>query len=167
MRWGGFATECPELAALAREWIVDPHILLLGTLRADGSPRISALECDLAGEELYIGMIWRSAKALDLLRDPRTTVHSLPPGKDNPAGDLKLYGRAVAVGAEHKRAYEKEIFQRMQWRPDEPYHCFALDLDSAGFVRFRGGGRDVWHWRAGGPLRKERLAELSDDRQPD
>lgn len=165
MRWGEFATECPELAALAREWIVDQHILLLGTLRADGSPRISALECDVAGEEFYIGMIWRSAKALDLLRDPRMTVHSLPPGKDNPAGDLKLYGRAVAVEAEHKRAYEKEIFQRLQWRPDEPYHCFALDLESAGFIRFRDGGRDVWHWRAGGPLRKERLAELSDDRQ--
>jgi Pyridoxamine 5'-phosphate oxidase len=165
MRWGGFTTECPELAALAREWIVDRHILLLGTLRADGSPRISALECDVAGEELYIGMIWRSAKALDLLRDPRMTVHSLPPGMENPAGDLKLYGRAVAVEGEHKRAYQKEIFQRLQWRPDEPYHCFALDLDSAGFVRFRDGGRDVWHWRAGGPLRKERLAELSDDRQ--
>jgi Pyridoxamine 5'-phosphate oxidase len=166
MRWSGFAAACPELAGLAREWIVERHILMLGTLRADGSPRISAVECDLAGDDLYVGMIWRSAKALDLLRDPRMTVHSVPPGKDNPDGDLKLYGRAVAVEGQHKREYQKEIFQRLQWRPDEPYHCFALDLDGAGFVRFRDEGRDVWHWRAGGSLRKERLTVVSDERQP-
>jgi hypothetical protein len=155
MRWSGFATECPDLAKMAAEWIVDRHILLLGTLRADGSPRISAVECDQTGEDLYIGMVWQSTKALDLLRDPRMTVHSLPPGKDNPAGDLKLYGRAVAMEDEHKRAYEEEIFSRLQWRPEEPYHCFALDLQSAGFVRFRQGDRDVWSWRAGGALHKE------------
>ncbi|MBX6356458.1 MAG: pyridoxamine 5'-phosphate oxidase family protein [Micromonosporaceae bacterium] len=106
MRWCDFAAECPDLAGIAQEWIVDQHILLLGTLRADGSPRISALECDLVGGDLMIGMIWRSAKARDLLRDPRMTVHSLPPGKDNPGGDLKLYGRALAVEGERKRAYE-------------------------------------------------------------
>jgi hypothetical protein len=155
MRWVEFAADCPELARIGGEWIIDRHIMLLGTVRADGSPRISAVECDLVGADLCTGMIWRSAKALDLLRDPRMTVHSLPPGKDNPAGDLKLYGRAVAVEGEHKRAYEEEIFSRLQWRPDEPYHCFALDLDSVGFVRFRGGGRDVWRWRAGRGLAKD------------
>lgn len=167
MRWSGFAAGCPELAGIAREWIVDRHILLLGTLRADGSPRISAVECDLAGDDLLVGMIWRSSKAVDLLRDPRMTVHSLPPGKDNPEGDLKLYGRALPVEGEQKRAYEREIFQRLQWRPDEPYHCFALDLESAGFVRFRDGGRDVWRWHAGRGFSKRRLAELADEPQPE
>jgi hypothetical protein len=148
MRWSDFASGCPKLAGLAQEWIIGRHIMLLGTLRADGSPRISAVECDLVEYDLCTGMIWRSAKAVDLLRDARMTVHSLPPGKDNPDGDLKLYGRAIAVEGEHKRGYEREIFARLQWAPTEPYHLFALDLDAAGFVRFRDGGRDVWRWRA-------------------
>lgn len=61
-------------------------------------------------------------------------MHSLPPGKDNPAGDLKLHGRAVAIEGAQKRAYEAELFARIQWKPADPYHCFALDLDSAGLV---------------------------------
>ena len=84
MRWAAFGRECPELGELAREWIAGRHILLLGTVRADGTPRISAVECDVVGEDLCSGMIWRSTKALDLERDPRMTVHSLPPGLSNP-----------------------------------------------------------------------------------
>lgn len=156
MRWAEFARACPELAGIAREWIADEHIMLLGTLRPDGSPRISAVECDLVGDDLCTGMIWQSAKARDLLRDPRMTVHSLPPGKDNPAGDLKLYGRAVDVPEPaRRRAYEETLYARMRWRPAEPYHLFALDIDGAGFVRFRDDGRDVWSWRPGRALRQE------------
>jgi hypothetical protein len=147
MRWRAFADACPQLAGIAREWIADRHIMLLGTLRADGSPRISAVECDLVGDEFCTGMIWQSAKALDLLRDPRMTVHSLPPGKDNPAGDLKLYGRAVAVEDDVKRAYEDVMFARLAWRPPEPYHCFALDIAEAGTVVFKNGGREIVSWR--------------------
>jgi len=113
MRWAPFSQASPELAEIAREWLADRHIMLLGTLRPDGSPRISAVECDIVGDDLCTGMIWQSAKALDLLRDPRMTVHSLPPGKDNPAGDLKLYGRAVAVDEPAtKRAYEETLYAR-------------------------------------------------------
>jgi hypothetical protein len=154
VRWRSFADDCPELAAVATEWIVDKHIMLLGTLRRDGSPRISAVECDLVGDDLCTGMIWRSVKALDLLADPRTTVHSLPPGKDNPAGDLKLYGRAVAVEGQTKRAYEEALFARISWSPPEPYHCFALDVAEAGMVVFRGGGREISSWREGRGLRR-------------
>jgi hypothetical protein len=149
VRWRAFADDCPELAAVAAEWIVDKHIMLLGTVRPDGSPRISAVECDFVGDDLCTGMIWQSVKALDLERDPRMTAHSLPPGKDNPAGDLKLYGRAVAVQGPTKRAYEQTLYARIQWSPTEPYHCFALDIAEAALVVFRDGGRTVTSWREG------------------
>lgn len=154
MRWEEFCAATPELAAVARARIAEPHVLLLGTLRADGWPRISAVECDVVGGDLCIGMVWQSTKAVDLLRDPRLTVHSLPPGRENPDGDLKLYGRAMAVEGGQKRAYEQALFDRLQWRPTEPYHCFAVDVDSAGLVVFRGTGRAVSSWRAGGPTRQ-------------
>jgi hypothetical protein len=160
MRWRQFAEAAEELAGLGVELIAEKHILLLGTLRPDGSPRISAVECDLAGDDLCIGMIWRSTKALDLLRDPRTTAHSLPAGLANPGGDLKLYGRAVPVEGEQKRAYGQTIYARLQWEPEEPYHCFALDLESAGFVKFRDGGREVISWRAGEEPRRDFRAAM-------
>ncbi len=153
MRWGEFRRACPELAARGDEWIAQRHVLLLGTLCADGGPRISAVECDVVGDDLCIGMIWRSTKALDLLRDPRLTVHSLPPGRDNPDGDLKLYGRAVAVSGADKRAYEAVLRARLDWSPSEPYHCFAVDVERAGFVRFADGAQETWSWRVGGPVR--------------
>jgi hypothetical protein len=154
MRWAAFARECPELAELARAWIVDRHILLLGTLRRDGSPRISAVECDLVGDDLCSGMIWQSTKGLDLVRDPRMTVHSLPPGLANPEGDVKLYGVAVPVEGERKREYERVLRARIDWSPTEPYHCFAYDIATAALVRFRDNGREAWHWREGSGLRK-------------
>jgi hypothetical protein len=160
MRWRAFADDCPDLAAVAAQWIVDKHIMLLGTLRADGSPRISAVECDAVGDELCTGMIWQSAKALDLMRDPRFTVHSLLPGKDNPAGDLKLYGRVAAVEGERKRAYEDVLFARIQWRPPEPYHLFSLDVAEAGMVVFRDGGRQVTSWREGRGTRSRFIRDL-------
>jgi len=154
VRWAAFARACPELAELARDWIADRHILLLGTIRPDGSPRISAVECDVVGDDLCSGMIWRSTKALDLERDPRMTVHSLPPGLSNPEGDLKLYGAAVPVGPAGRRDYERTLDARIGWSPSEPYHCFAYDIASAALVRFRDNGREAWRWREGGALRK-------------
>ena len=155
MRWASFRAACPELADLAAEWIAERHIVLLGTLRSDGSPRISAVECDVVGDDLCSGMIWQSRKAVDLVRDPRLTLHSLPPGLSNPEGDVKLYGVAVPVEGAGKRAYEAVLRERVGWSPGEPYHCFAYDITAAGLVRYRDGGRDVWRWREGRPLRQE------------
>lgn len=163
MRWDEFETACPELAAKARDRFAREQIILLGTVRPDGSARISGVECDFTDGELMTGMIWRSAKALDLLRDDRVTVHSLVPDKAHESenqGDIKLYGRAVEVSdPEQKRRYEDAIEARIDWRPPEPYHCFAFDLVRAGMVRFADDGRHVWTWRAGSALRKRVVPE--------
>jgi Pyridoxamine 5'-phosphate oxidase len=156
MRWRDFAPACPELAALVRARFEREQILLLGTLRPDGSPRISAVECDFADGDLMTGMIWRSAKALDLIRDDRVTIHSLVPDKAHESenqGDLKLYGRAVQVtDPAGKRHYEDALHARIGWRPPEPYHCFAFDIEHAGMVRFTGNNREVHSWHVGGEL---------------
>ena len=59
---------------MADERIQATGILLLGTIRADGRPRISPCEPYVVDGELLLGMMWQSKKALDLLRDRRLTL---------------------------------------------------------------------------------------------
>ena len=47
--------------------------------------------------ELQLGMMWRSRKALDLMRDARCAVHSTTCDKDGSEGDFKVYGTAEHV----------------------------------------------------------------------
>lgn len=94
-------------------------------------------------------MMWRSRKALDLLRDPRITVATPQIHHDAPYGDLKLYGRAAAVDdRERKRALEDVQEAAINWRPTEPYHAFTVDIEHAGFISF-GKDRRMLRWTAG------------------
>ncbi len=47
----------------------------IATLRADGSPRISGIECEFADGELRFGSMARARKGVDLRRDPRFALH--------------------------------------------------------------------------------------------
>ena len=93
-----------ELAARGLARFDATGLSLIGTLRRDGSPRISAVEPFIFDGELALGMMWRSMKALDLLRDPRCVVHSTISDKDGTEGEFKVYGRAVAVDDPATRA---------------------------------------------------------------
>ncbi len=161
MRFEEFAQACPELAQLGEERLRRYEVCLLGTLRRDGSPRISPCESDFVAGELLLGMMWRSRKAVDLLRDPRCVVHSAVPDKTGAAGDFKLYGRARDVqDAGLRAAYREAVYARIGWAPEEPrYHLFAVDVESAGFMDFGEGRRYGLAWRAGGELRRFPIAE--------
>jgi len=50
MPWDAFEAACPELATLARERFAKDELVMLGTIRADGSPRISPCEVDIVRE---------------------------------------------------------------------------------------------------------------------
>ena len=108
---------------------------MLGTLRLGGWPRISPCELDFVGDELLLGMMWESRKARDLLRDARCVLHSCVCNRDGTEGDFKLYGRARD---EHDpaihRAYRAAVRARIDWEPSGPFHLFAIEVESAGFV---------------------------------
>jgi hypothetical protein len=158
VRWDEFAREAPELAALGEERLRTRELCLVGTLRRNGWPRITPVEPDFVDGELMLGMMWRSPKALDLLRDPRLVVHSVVSRRDGDEGDFKLYGRAVAVDEPERRArYRATIKARIDWEPEEPrYHLFAVDVDSAGFVTFEEGSR---YWLTWDPERGPRRGD--------
>ena len=138
MRWEEFEEACPEIARLADERFRADEVAVLGTIRADGSARVSPCEVDFAAGRLLMGMMWQSHKAKDLERDRRIAVHSVPSDRMNPGGDVKLYGRAVDErDRDVREAFRDEIQRRIDWAPDEPdYHLFSLDVERAGYTKF-------------------------------
>jgi hypothetical protein len=160
MRWDEFAGACPELASLGEERLRARELCLVGTLRRNGYPRISPVEPEFVDGELMLGMMWRSPKALDLLRDPRCVVHSVVSDRMGTEGDFKLYGRALDVQDAKRRArYRATIKARIDWQPSEPnFHCFAIDVESAGFVIF-GRERYGLAWDPIGGMRRWSIAE--------
>jgi len=158
MRWDAFARACPEIGSMAESRFRTDELIMLGTLRADGSPRVSPCEVDIAAGHLFLGMMWRSHKALDLLRDPRCVVHSVTCDRMGADGDLKLYGAMADVhDPELRQAYRAAIKARIDWEPDEPgFHLFSLDVASAGFTVF-GEEHHALAWDPDGGLRRMAL----------
>ena len=75
----------------------------IATLRADGSPRISGVECEFTDGDLRFGSVAGARKGADLKRDPRFALHgpTFHPeeGKENDwPGEAKVAGRAILGG---------------------------------------------------------------------
>jgi len=148
--WAEFETGAGPLAAIARRRFEEAGLILLGTLRADGRPRISPVEPLIMEGRLYLGMMWRSMKALDLRRDDRCVVHSVVSATEGTEGDVKVYGRGVETSdpAERDR-YGAALFARIGWRPAGDFHLFVVDIEEVGYFRVEGSVHRVWHWRPG------------------
>ena len=148
MIWEDFELNAPRLAARGEEQIERTGLILLGTLRRNGWPRISHVEAYITDGHLYLGMMWQSRKAMDLLRDPRCTVHSVVSRPHGTEGEFKLYGRGVDIRDPEMRArFADAVDERIGWRPEEPeYHLFSIDVDSASFSVIQDGEwtREVW-----------------------
>lgn len=96
--WAAFEKADPDFAAAVRARFAQRPHHVLATLRRDGSPRLSGLNVDIRGGELWLGMMPGSMKAMDLRRDPRFALHSNP-GEDEtmPGGDVRVSGRALEL----------------------------------------------------------------------
>lgn len=160
MRWDAFADDCPRIADIVAHRFAEDEVVMLGTVRGDGAPRLSPCEVDIAAGRLLLGMMWQSRKAQDLLRDPRLVVHSVPQTRMNPGGDVKLRGRAIDERDPRVReAYRDALRARIDWAPDEPgFHLFSLDVQEAIFIRF-GEEPVAWRW--------DELRGLRELRHPD
>ena len=103
MTWQEFAQQDPELAALGQERLDRNGLVMVATLRKNGWPRISPVEPLFHNGQLYLGMMWRSRKALDLLRDPRCSIHNAVSDRMASEGDQGLQPRSghQKRGGEH------------------------------------------------------------------
>ena len=128
----------PDLAAALQRRFDAVGLAFLATLRRDGSPRITGIETT--------GMMPRSRKAEDLLRDPRCALHVASTDKNVKEGDAKLAGRALEVT-------DAEVKARFPAPPGE-FHLFRLDITEASFLQPAGDHLAIDVWTEAGGLRR-------------
>lgn len=149
--WGEFAERAPELARRAAELFTATGVVFVGTVRRDGSPRISPIEPLILDGELYLGMMAGSLKARDLLRDERCTIHSAVLDRTATGGEFKAHGRVVSVtdDAEYT-AYGAALAAAIGWEPpDHAYPLFTVRFASAAVIDYADDHRTVMRWRSG------------------
>jgi hypothetical protein len=151
MRWEEFEREVAGLAGVVRPRFEEPGLVLLVTLRRDGSPRLSPVEPLFWAGELWLSCMWRSTKAADLRRDDRVLVHSIVTRREGDEGDVKLRGRAVPVEDEHTMdAFAEQVRSRLGWLPAKGrFHLFRVEVDEVAVLRYEDGDQHVMQWPPG------------------
>jgi hypothetical protein len=137
-RWAEVRKEVPEFAASVQAAFERNRHMTLATVRRDGSPRISGTEIRFDDGDVLVGMMPRSRKALDLLRDSRLAIHgpTADPPEENREwiGEGKLAGRAIEVPSDD---------------PEDDSHSFRIDIDEVVFTHLNDAGDrlviESWH----------------------
>lgn len=142
--WRDLEQGAAELARLGLARLDAARLAMLGTLRRDGSPRISPVEPHIVDGRLLVGAMTWSGKAADLRRDRRYVLHSVVSGPDSGEGELKLHGLAVEAGKGLGSAAEA------WWSAHPPGNAavFSLRIRQALFVAWDidGGVMTVHQW---------------------
>lgn len=129
--WRDLELGAPEIARLGLARLHAPHVALLGTLRRDGSPRISPIETYLVEGQLLVGAMSWSRKSDDLRRDPRYVLHSAITDPDAGEGEFKVYGVAALADKDLQDAAAGAWWLAS---PPDKATVFALHIDQAVFI---------------------------------
>lgn len=145
--WRQFEDAEPDFAADVRALFDAGRHKTIATVRADGAPRISGIECEFADGRLTFGSMVGARKAADLVRNPRFALHgpTFHPvdGKEREwPGEAKIAGRANPASG---------------GRPDAA--MFVADIDEVVVTRLNPEGTKLvvtWWTTTGGLQRIER-----------
>jgi hypothetical protein len=154
MRWSAVEERQPRLAEVGRQRLLGPGVVLVVTIRRDGSPRLSPVEPFLLGGELWLSMMPSSTKARDLDRDPRVLVHSVITSRDGGEGEFKVRGTVRdETDPEVQRRYADAVARSLGWQPKPgEFRLFAVDVADITVVRYDDatGDQFVTRWPEGG-----------------
>ncbi|MBC3192847.1 pyridoxamine 5'-phosphate oxidase family protein [Pseudonocardia sp. C8] len=152
--WTEFVAGAPTISdVFRRRHSATGNLCLLGTLRADGFPRISPMEPRIFEGELWLGGMPGTRKFADLQRDPRFTLHTATVDTQVSDGDAKIWGTARDVQDRdlHQRFAEALYAEiGLDLRGQEFGYFPAADVLGASCVQIVDGHLDITVWRAGG-----------------
>lgn len=158
MSWNTFEQADPELAARALALLTSTTNCVLGTVRADGSPRLSGIDPFFFEGRLLLGSMPNSRKAADLHRDPRLALHGIPwesrkvkDGATDPGpGDVKLTGRALPITdpAEVDRIFSTYWANLGVDAPPGEGELFVVQVDAVVLISVDGQELVIERWSA-------------------
>ncbi len=152
MHWSDLVSEQPSLAQLAYEKLIKPGVLLVGTVRRDGSPRISGVEPLIMDGQLWLSMLRDSMKARDLHRDQRLVLNSIVIGLE-PAVEVKVRGVAQPE-SDHpvQERYAAAVPREIGWQPVVGrFALFSVKIDEVSYLGYdpETHGQHFAHWPSG------------------
>jgi Pyridoxamine 5'-phosphate oxidase len=152
MRWSDLSAQQPELGRMARQRLIEPGVLLIGTTRRDGAARISAVEPLVMDGQLWLSMMRSSTKAQDLRRDPRLVLNSIVLNRE---GDVEVKVRGTAEAETDHRVserYAETVDAEIGWRPVVGrFALFRIEIDDVTVVAYDSetGEQHVAQWPSG------------------
>lgn len=132
------------------------NLCLLGTIRADGFPRISPMEPHVFEGQLWLHGMPGTAKWRDLDRDPRFALHTATADPQVTEGDAKLWGTVEDVAdTDLHRRYAQWLYEATGFdlRHAAFDHFFRTDILGASALEVAGDQLDITVWREGGEER--------------
>jgi hypothetical protein len=153
------------LAARGRELIDRFGYVLVGTIRRDGTPRISPVEARVVQGQLMLVMIRDTHKARDVLRDPRLVLNTPITDPGDPGSEFKLRGRVVALeDRDLVEAAADATEAGSGWRPPPDWHYFSIEIEDVALMDWERGALTMTRWsRDGGLERLTRPAPVLDE----
>ena len=153
MKWSELEQRQPRLADVGRQRLLDPGVVLVATIRRDGTPRLSPVEPFVMDGDLWLSMLWQSTKAADLIRDPRVLVHGVVASRDGRDGEFKVRGQArTEQDSSVQGRYAAAVGRALGWKPEVgQFHLFAVDIDHVSYLRYDDatGDQFVTQWPPG------------------
>ena len=142
--WQEFATAAPELAAFGANRF-EGGVAYLGTITADGGPRVHPVTPIIGFGRLFLFMEPASPKGHDLTRTGRYAIHSSVVNSDGDGGEFFVSGHAQFVTDPAVRAL---AVQASRYKPKDRYILFELGVDAAASIMYEDGHPLRVRWAA-------------------
>ncbi len=143
--WKEFAQLAPELAQFGRMRF-GSGVAYLGTLRADGGPRVHPVT-PILGEELFLFMEPTSPKGKDLARDPRYSLHCAV--EDSSGGQGEFYVRGQGKLTTDPLLREQAV-RASSYAPQDEYILFVFSIEFAFMNTYVDGKSNPHRWQEAG-----------------
>lgn len=133
--WKTFAQQASDMATYGKTRF-QSGVAYLGTIRADGSPRVHPVT-PIIGDQLFLFMEPTSPKGKDLQRDARYTLHCAVEDSDGGGGEFYVRGQGKLTDDPHIR---EQAIAASSYAPRDRYILFVLSVEFAFMNRYDENG---------------------------